>query len=322
MSGFAANLLIAGAPKSGTSSLHAFLARQPDVCAADRKELHYFTPLTWGEAPAPFAEYVDRFRHCGGQRYRLEASPEYLYGGSAVAAAVNEQLPDARVIFILREPVQRMHSHFRHLQKSLRIARMPFAEFVARGMLEYERLANDPREIAGNVHARLVRAGIYAPFLEQWLTTCSAGRVRILFFDELRADPDAMLLGLLEWLGLPAPAPDDTRLEVINKGEEIRSQALHRHALRLYRALRPMLDRIGPLKETLRKAYQRINTVDDPQWQQTPEVQALRAFYEPFNASLRVLLDRLEYERLPGWIGPATRLDDGSRLEARAAYPS
>ena len=103
------NFLIVGAPKSGTSSLARYLADHPDCWVVPEKELrffdlHYDLGLDW---------YRDRFAAAGGERAVGEATPTYLFHTHA-HARIARTLPDARLIAILRNPVDRAYSHYWH----------------------------------------------------------------------------------------------------------------------------------------------------------------------------------------------------------------
>jgi hypothetical protein len=125
------NLIIPGVAKAGTTSLHDYLGQHPDICAARIKEVNFFTD---GGNPAG-REGLDRyerfFSHCAGQRYRVESSPAYFYGGEGVIAALQETLAGPRIIISLREPAIRLWSAFTFLQS---MGRLPpersFAEYV------------------------------------------------------------------------------------------------------------------------------------------------------------------------------------------------
>src|SRR3954463_13629169 len=91
------NLVIAGVAKAGTTSLFNYLAQHPDICASDVKETRYFEPLRYGEVLPPIESYTAHFRHRQGERYALEATPTYFYGGRDVPPGIRVTLPPGRV---------------------------------------------------------------------------------------------------------------------------------------------------------------------------------------------------------------------------------
>ena len=103
-----ANLILAGVGKAGTTSLYWYLSQHPDICASPVKETRYFLPLSeveqGNEQLAPIDTYEAYFRGCGGERYRMEATPHYFHGGARLAQGVSSVCPDARVVLTLEGP--------------------------------------------------------------------------------------------------------------------------------------------------------------------------------------------------------------------------
>ena len=111
-----ADLVIAGVPKAGTGSLFAYLAQHPDICASDEKETGYFNHYNpqrhTGPVP-PLEEYARHFAHWKGERYALEATPTYSYGGRPVISAIRSVLGQPKIIISLRDPAERLWSAYR-----------------------------------------------------------------------------------------------------------------------------------------------------------------------------------------------------------------
>ena len=75
------NLIIAGVPKAGTTSLFLALASHADVCGSRIKETQYFRPLLDGCELPPIGEYEASFARCGAQRYRSK-QPQSTFMGA------------------------------------------------------------------------------------------------------------------------------------------------------------------------------------------------------------------------------------------------
>jgi hypothetical protein len=105
------NLLIIGAQKCGTTSLHAYLDLHPDVHMAAEKELDFFIADRAWRNGADW--YAGRFRDDAA--VRGEASPNYT--GWPVWDGVPERaarlVPDARLVYLVRDPLERIESHYR-----------------------------------------------------------------------------------------------------------------------------------------------------------------------------------------------------------------
>ena len=104
--------LVIGAPKAGTTSLHHYLAAHPEVFMPETKELNFFiTELNW---PRGREWYERQFEAAGDAKAVGEASPRYTqhpdYRGVAERAAA--LVPDAKLVYLVRDPLAQMLSHY------------------------------------------------------------------------------------------------------------------------------------------------------------------------------------------------------------------
>jgi hypothetical protein len=132
MTGTLPNFVIIGAQKSGTTSLYAYLRDHPDVFLASGKEIPYFDRhldegLDWCKA---------KFANVANEHAVGEATPNYMYFGEGLPHMA-EVLPNARLIAILRNPVDRAYSHYWHSRSRGR-EKLEFADAIG---AEPERLA-------------------------------------------------------------------------------------------------------------------------------------------------------------------------------------
>jgi hypothetical protein len=131
MSGRLPQFVIAGAPKAGTTALHAALATHPDLYLSPVKEPKYY--LTDGRPPPRSRnrgpgdahsarewiwrrqQYEALFAGAPDAAVRGESTPFYLYDGTAVARLAGD-VPDVKVIVVVRDPVDRAWSNWVHLR--------------------------------------------------------------------------------------------------------------------------------------------------------------------------------------------------------------
>jgi hypothetical protein len=121
------DFFVAGVPKAGTTALHAALARHPALYMSTVKEPKFF--LTDGPPPAQggpgdaktYREHVWRrpdyealFDPASAGQLRGESTPFYLYNRAA-QQQIRAQVPAAKLIVVLRDPVERAHSNWTHL---------------------------------------------------------------------------------------------------------------------------------------------------------------------------------------------------------------
>ncbi len=107
--------VIVGMMKSGTSSLYRWLAQQPECAPAGAKEPDFFSrDEVWARG---VSWYSTMFDHAPRDKLVGEASTSYTkpFANSSVSAQrMARLLPDARLILVVREPIERLRSHYRH----------------------------------------------------------------------------------------------------------------------------------------------------------------------------------------------------------------
>ena len=292
------NLLLAGFPKTGTTSLFTLLARHPEVGASTVKETEYFLPARYGEAMRPAEEYSALFAGTAGAAVRMESTPAYVYGGAPVIGAVRNTLGAPKVLFTVREPVGRLRSYFRAQQARLRIPiEMTFEEYVVRAAAIGESALTDR---AADPWLGVI-GGEYSRFVPAWV---DAFDVRFVAFEDLIVRADAVLMELAAWLGIdPAPFVGMT-LPHENPSVLYKGKGLQRFALAFNHRLEPFLRRHPDLKARMRSAYYRVNGRPMPKvdWTLDP---AVGQRYADANAALAAIWHAIEPTSVPSWLTPA-----------------
>jgi hypothetical protein len=239
------DFVLAGAPKCGTTSLHAFLRDQPEVFVA-AKEPHFFAADLPLRRRLSEAEYLDLFRDAGAARRVGEVSVWYLYSPGA-AAAIRDFCGPVDVVAVLRNPVDAMYSL--HSQLVLN-GDEHLADFAAALAAEPERRRG--RGVADGAwlgaaclcYRRVYR---YAEQVERYLRTFGDERVHCIVFDDLVADPAAACRGLLDFLRIDGGGRPDAEIGRLNLNKTLRRpwlRSLHRrHERRVRLAARRLLPR-------------------------------------------------------------------------------
>lgn len=259
------NAVVIGAMKCGTTSLHEFLARHPDICGSDPKEINFFS----GEnADKPLDWYMAHFDPA--KPVRVESSQNYskahhpFYAGAPARMA--EIIPDARLIYLVRDPIERYRSH------------------VAENFIGETR--DDLRWIEANDHR--VKTGLYHYQLSAFLEFYPLDRIMIVDLADLSRDPLATMNRLFAFLGLPElddPALFDFRANV--NGEDVlprrlRTSLPYRAAHKLAPGSVDAVFRWPPVRKAfLSKSYKPELTAD--------EIDRLKAEFAPDMARFRTL---------------------------------
>jgi hypothetical protein len=191
------NLFIAGAPRCGTSSLHAWLQSIPGIHMSRIKEPNFFSrqviaddnPLV--KPIRDEREYLRLFRDAGGARIRGEASPNYLEDPAA-PELIARTAPGAKVIVSLRDPVERLHSTYLMLRNNL-AGMGAFRQEIERGLA-----------LQGNPSLSVVapRTGLYAAQIDRYRRVFGDANFLVLVFEELMADIPGTLGRVLAFLGI------------------------------------------------------------------------------------------------------------------------
>lgn len=294
------NLVIAGCSKAGTTSLFRYLAQHPQVCASDVKEVRYFFPLRFGEPTPTLEQYSRHFAHHRGEPIVMEATPGYVFGGETIATAIDRTLPDARVLVLLRDPVERFLSYHAFVRSRVRIPRsMDVEAYLDACLWHRARGIDGDRE---HLAYWGLSSGRYVDFLAPWFRTFGP-RLRILFFEDLASDAAGTVARTCGWLGVDAAPVSGFDLSVENRTVGYRNPALQRAALGVNRAGRRFFGRHRGLKRGLRHVYHRVNG-EAPHGERATSAQRarLRELYADANRELAALLIAEGVSPLPSWL--------------------
>jgi sulfotransferase family protein len=202
------DFVIVGAQKAGTTSLHDYLCQHPSVSQPATKEVHFFD-LAYGRGAG---WYRAHFRPGRPGQISGESTPYYLFH-PAVPGRLQETLPEAKLIVLLRDPVDRAFSHHNH-ERALGYEHLEFEAALAaeaeRLAGEEERLLADPGyRSRAHQHFSYLARGNYAEQLERWFEHCGEERFLVLSAEDLFGDPAAVVAVAQEFLELPRQIPVD-----------------------------------------------------------------------------------------------------------------
>ena len=200
------DFFVAGAPKAGTTALHAALARHPALYMSAVKEPKFF--LTDGPPPAQGgpgdaktykehiwrrADYEALFDIAPPGTLRGESTPFYLYSHDA-QRRIKALVPDARLIVVVRDPVERAHSNRTHLWSA---GLDPIDDFVKACAAEDQRIAAGWADFW---HYK--RLGLYGQQLQRLYSVFPRGQVLVFRYRDLIDDPVGTLERICAFLGI------------------------------------------------------------------------------------------------------------------------
>lgn len=184
----ARHFIILGAQKSGTTTLYGLLRLHPQIAMSRQKETDFFRR---DAGPDPIADYRALFDRTAP--WMGEASPTYTmaHEHAGVPERIRAALPGAKLIYIVRDPVARAVSQYRHDWLSGRVASLS----MARGLRE----SLD----------RCIATSCYHAQITKHMPCHDPERLLVLDFEALKHDEQAMLDGVCRFLGLPSvPLPE------------------------------------------------------------------------------------------------------------------
>ena len=295
------DFLIIGAMKAGTTALYDALGQHPEVFMSPVKEPNFFAFV---ETPPHFTAPIDQrpgginhatitdpgayralFDEAAPGQVTGEASHWYLYWPDA-PKTIAERAPEAKLIAILRDPVERAYSEFLHF---VRDGEEPVTDFCAALDAEPERIQK------GWAMGRYADRGFYYRQLARYYERFDPSQIRIVLHEDFVEAPDAVLRDLFRFLDVNPDFQPQTERQV-NKSGVPKSRLVHaafQRAQAVAAGVRSFLP--APLVEWAVRLKNR--NLDKPPL--PPEARArLAAVYRDDVRQLEGLIDR----DLSGWL--------------------
>ncbi|WP_055682158.1 sulfotransferase family protein [Jannaschia rubra] len=228
------DFIIGGAPKCGTTSLHFILGQHPDIGLPDN-EIAFFDAddpivhpdflfvedgrLEWFDvretAPQSLEWYASRFAPFRDAQAVGEDSTTYLFSAAA-PERIHSLLPEVKMIFLLRDPVQRAYSQYWHLIRTARLA-CSFEEALTE-------------------HSSIILGSTYAPHLRRYLASFGRDQVKVQVFEDFTRDKQGSIDDVTDYLGVPRMTLSDAQTW-FNRSTYPQKPRLHRMANRIGRRI-------------------------------------------------------------------------------------
>lgn len=239
------DFVVVGAQRSGTTSLYRYLDGHPGVFMAATKELHFFDRL--------FDRGLDWYREqfVGAKPYQVagEATPRYMSDANAVERLLTT-LPEARLVAILRNPVDRAYSHY-WMERARGREHLSFEQAIAA-----ELARNDP-----DVLPAYLGQGRYLRQLQRITERVPEDQLLVLLFDDLCGDPTVTFAELCRFLGVDDHVTPPIVGRPVNSFVSFRSLRVRRLTKLLPESL-PMLSKVlGRLNARPGEAYPPLTPV-------------------------------------------------------------
>ena len=256
------NFLIIGAAKAGTTALHAYLQQHPQIYMTPTKETNFFAFAgekinfqgIGDEALKDFSitdldTYQEQFAGVTTEKAIGEACPTYLYYPQA-ATRIKQYLPDARIIVILRNPVDRAYANFLH---TVRDDRETHKDFALALQAEATRIANN-----WEWFWHYIQVGFYGKQLQHYYKIFAPSQIKVYLYEDLKQKPIALLQDIFRWLEVNDTFVPDMALRP-NKSGMPKNKLFHQ-ILTKPNPLKTLLKPLFPAKIRQKIQHQNLNT--------------------------------------------------------------
>jgi hypothetical protein len=288
---FTPNIIIAGAPKCGTTSVFEWLTDHPCVVGSNVKETYFLM-----DRDSPLFNPSSNFLDQGIQGYaayfpstntdtrlRLEATPDYLYQ-EVPLTALQEFPHDVKVVFFLRNPSERAYSAYKFFSghKSVFDAPVTFPEY-----LNLIRSNNYPTSHPlWPLVKNTIEYGEYINYLDKWAAALGQDNIIICLYEDLKDDPKTLMLDLSRRLGIDNTSYEYYDYKIHNRSYAVKNIRLHRIKNKLASFIPN-----STLKRSIGRLYKAAN-VNAPEDERPDDVQLamdkLATHYRRYNERLSV----------------------------------
>ena len=233
------NFFLVGAPKSGTTSLYHYLKQHPEIYLSPVKEPCFFASemradnfsrefsntmmlstrnlQTYLDGPmsgpnpggivTDWNEYLKLFKNAGGEKAIGEASVCYLWSPTA-ASNIHAQIPQAKIVVILRDPVERAFSQY--LQYAV-------SGLLTHGFRQHIELCLRTTDPSFGLLRPFLEYGLYYEQVKRYLDFFSHAHLRIYLYEEAWRSPARLLKDLFVFLGVDSCFDVDTSVRNLQR---------------------------------------------------------------------------------------------------------
>jgi len=208
------NLLIVGAAKCGTTSLHNYLKQHPDIFMSKQKEPHFLINSDIGEdrihkAITVLEDYEDMFKTDSIYKYKGESSVMYLAFPEFSIKNIKKYLdPDVKIIIMLRNPVERAFAGYLHNLRYNPSENLSFEEAFEKSEARYYQ----QRDITPDT--RYLHVGNYYSQVESFMSMFN-DNVLVIMYEDYVNDIDLCLANVFDFLDIDKISVDTSRRHMV-----------------------------------------------------------------------------------------------------------
>ena len=208
------NLLIVGAAKSGTTSLHNYLKQHPDVFMTEHKEPHFLINSEIGKdrvhnAVTNLEEYKKMFKTDQEYKYKGESSVMYLAFPEFSISNIKKHLnPEVKIIIMLRNPIERAFAGYLHNLRYNPSEGLSFEEAFDSSEERYHQVKDMTPD------SRYLHVGSYYSQVESFMNTFN-DNVIVILYDDYVNNIDLCLSNIFDFLAIDKVTIDTSRKHMV-----------------------------------------------------------------------------------------------------------
>lgn len=281
------HVVIAGTEKAGTTSLFSYLSQHHDIQASKVKETDYFR-----SQEVTYDDYIENFfdAKSAQKKFLLEASPGYLSEAEQVALKMHQVLPDGKIIFILRNPIERLYSTWKFHVGRLNIDETISFDNYVKKCLQFDNSELEADALGiGEWYLRGLEQGKYWEKLEFFFKYYKSEQIKILFFNDLKKDTPAVVKEICEFIGINFSDIENISFRKENVTFSGKIKWLHKFSLKINSVFEPFFRRNVWLKHQLLDLYKKINGSQSKSSQEISNdtKQILLEYYQSSNEQIK-----------------------------------
>jgi hypothetical protein len=293
-----ANFFIVGPPKCASSSLHYYVNQHPEIFMSEIKETHFFGTYYDKDEIGSYEEA--HFTGSEAFPIRGESTPTYSFL-PLVPKRLYDYNPDAKMVFIFRDPVDRAFSGWL-MQNGTGVEKEDFPTAIDLNFKQQKELdfhASDfelkwkrdqyLRKNKNKLEIRtFLEAGLYADQMKRYLEVFPAEQIHVVIFDDIRKDLDGVIKGISTFLGI-----DDS---FVLKDKEVKNPYTTRRFTGLYRTfgaerLAKWAKVMPPFIQPMLRSVSKKKEVNKPKADDVTKAR-LREYFKESNLELSKMIGR------------------------------
>jgi hypothetical protein len=249
--------IIAGAPKSATTSLFRYLSSHPNVKPSTIKETNFLskkmiiTEETFNNYNSYFKNRQDH------HRILLEASPGYLLNANIFCSNFKKIIKQGKIIVILRDPKDLLYSFFKHRKNKTNELRIDttYDNFIETIMSEDINSSIFFQKTTAKEIIVQKKIGRYVTYLKILYENIGHNNIKILFFDDIKESPLLTMKSVCKFLNIDNVHYNNFSFSIENKNRNYRSIWFHRIIHKIIMHSEPILNKYPAIREWLREVY-------------------------------------------------------------------